>query len=267
MSNLSNLLVRFKKLSSLYTEEITTISPYFFVQKFFEGQVLMSKGDPGNYFAIILEGKVNIVKDEVIISNLSMGDLLGEMSLIYSEPRNANVVATSEGKIALMTFDDVESLRQAHPHIAVKLIKLLTEESLSKWKANQSQEEKIDYIALIADTSKKKEMADLLTKYEAFLSAYPLTSTKATANFVSQQLGVSLKKTFEFGRLVGNDQTLGSLIMSGSIQAFIYLRDPLALEVQQTELDALLRLCDCYQVPLATNLYTAEAVLYYLERA
>lgn len=265
MSNLSNSLVRFKKLSSLYTEEILTISPYFLVQKFFEGQVLMYKGEPGNYFAIILEGIVNIVNDNVMIATLSREDLLGEMSLIYSEPRNADVVAASNGEIALMTFDDVESLRRAHPRVAVKLIKLLTQESLHKWKANRSREEKIDYITLIADASKENEMAGLLTKYRDFLSTHPLTSIKATANFVSQQLGISLKKIVEFGRLLGNEKALGSLIMSGSIRAFIYLRDPLAAEVQENELDALLRLCDCYQVPLATNLCSAEAVLCYLE--
>lgn len=58
---------------------------------------------------------------------------------------------------------------------------------------------------------------------------------------------------------------MGSSIVSGNILALIYLRDSRSQTPQQINFEALFRFCDLNQVPFATNLTTAEAILYYLE--
>jgi methylglyoxal synthase len=61
---------------------------------------------------------------------------------------------------------------------------------------------------------------------------------------------------------MGGDQQIGSLVASGIVKAVIFLRDPLTVQPHEPDVSALLRVCDVHNVPLATNLTTAEAVLH-----
>jgi methylglyoxal synthase len=45
------------------------------------------------------------------------------------------------------------------------------------------------------------------------------------------------------------------------VKAVIFLRDPLMAQPHEPDISALLRICDVYNVPLATNLATAQAVI------
>jgi methylglyoxal synthase len=51
------------------------------------------------------------------------------------------------------------------------------------------------------------------------------------------------------------------LVAQGKVQAVVFLRDPLTAQAHEPDISALLRICDVYNTPLATNLATAEAVL------
>ena len=60
---------------------------------------------------------------------------------------------------------------------------------------------------------------------------------------------------------LGGDQQIGALVASNIVKAVIFLRDPLTAQPHEPDITALLRVCDVHNVPLATNLATAEAVL------
>ena len=59
----------------------------------------------------------------------------------------------------------------------------------------------------------------------------------------------------------GGDQQIGALVAGGEVQAVIFLRDPLTAHPHEPDVSALVRLCDVHNIPLATNLATAEAVV------
>jgi methylglyoxal synthase len=61
---------------------------------------------------------------------------------------------------------------------------------------------------------------------------------------------------------LGGDQQIGALIANEEVNAVIFLRDPLTAHPHEPDVSALLRVCDVHNVPLATNLATAEAVLH-----
>jgi methylglyoxal synthase len=61
---------------------------------------------------------------------------------------------------------------------------------------------------------------------------------------------------------MGGDQQIGAMVANGNINAVIFLRDPLTAHPHEPDVTALLRVCDVHNVPLATNLTTAEAVLH-----
>ena len=65
---------------------------------------------------------------------------------------------------------------------------------------------------------------------------------------------------------LGGDQQIGSLIVSQDIDLVIFLRDPHTSQAHEPDIQALIRLCDVYHVPIATNLASAEIFINALNR-
>ena len=57
---------------------------------------------------------------------------------------------------------------------------------------------------------------------------------------------------------LGGDQMIGALIAEKKIDLVIFMRDPLTAQPHEPDIQALIRLCDVYSVPVATNLASAE---------
>ena len=60
---------------------------------------------------------------------------------------------------------------------------------------------------------------------------------------------------------LGGDQQIGSMIADGKIDLVIFLRDPLTAQPHEPDISALLRLCDVFSIPLATNAATASIIM------
>ena len=114
-------------------------------------------------------------------------------------------------------------------------------------------------LALIAHDAKKEDLVQLLYLHRAELADIDLVATRDTGELVEKQLGLRVNLV-QKGHL-GGDQQIGSLVTTGLVQAVIFLRDPLMNQPHEPEVAPLLRVCDIHNVPLATNLATAEAVL------
>ncbi|GBG93828.1 methylglyoxal synthase [Ligilactobacillus salitolerans] len=114
-------------------------------------------------------------------------------------------------------------------------------------------------IALIAHDKKKPEMKKLVLAYREILAGHQLFATGHTGNIVAEATGLEVK-CFNSGPL-GGDQEIGALIAQNKIDAVIFLRDPLTAQPHEPDVNALIRLSDVYQIPLATNLGTAEVLL------
>lgn len=66
---------------------------------------------------------------------------------------------------------------------------------------------------------------------------------------------------------LGGDLQIGALVCTGQIEAVIFLRDPLTPHPHEPDISALTKVCDTYDVPLATNLATAELLVLGLKGA
>jgi methylglyoxal synthase len=64
----------------------------------------------------------------------------------------------------------------------------------------------------------------------------------------------------------GGDQEIGALIANNKLDMVIFFRDPLTAQPHEPDVTALIRLCDVYSVPLATNMGTAEVLVRGLEK-
>jgi transcriptional regulator with PAS, ATPase and Fis domain len=132
MSILHDVLLKSNVFEDFTAEEIDMLRQYLSVERFVNGQVLMKKGEAGTYLGIILSGKVDIIDENIVITTRSEGDLLGEIALIRSSTHIADVVAVSDGKIAVMQFDAITRFKLEHPKIALRLMSFLAELTMKK---------------------------------------------------------------------------------------------------------------------------------------
>ncbi|AXI28253.1 methylglyoxal synthase [Priestia megaterium] len=119
-------------------------------------------------------------------------------------------------------------------------------------------------IALIAHDKKKNDMVQFTTAYQAILQEHSLFATGTTGTRISEATGLKVYR-FQSGPL-GGDQEIGALIAQNEMDMVIFFRDPLTAQPHEPDISALMRLCDVYAVPLATNMGTAEILIHGLER-
>ncbi|WP_155590642.1 methylglyoxal synthase [Lysinibacillus cavernae] len=114
-------------------------------------------------------------------------------------------------------------------------------------------------IALIAHDRKKDNLVQFAIAYQNILHEHTLYATGTTGLRVIEATGLEVTR-FRSGPL-GGDQQIGAMIANNEMDMVIFFRDPLTAQPHEPDVSALIRLCDVYQVPLATNMGTAEILL------
>lgn len=119
-------------------------------------------------------------------------------------------------------------------------------------------------IALIAHDKKKDDMVQFTQAYKHSLKKHELYATGTTGLRIAENTGLSVHR-FQSGPL-GGDQQIGALVADNKIDMIIFFRDPLTAQPHEPDISALMRLSDVYNIPLATNMGTAELFVHALER-
>lgn len=119
-------------------------------------------------------------------------------------------------------------------------------------------------IAIIAHDKKKELMVQFCIAYCGILSRHTLCGTGTTAKLVSEATGLEVKRFLSGPQ--GGDQQIGARIAYNEIDLVLFFRDPLTSMPHEPDVQALLRLCDVHNVPIATNSATAEVLVRGLER-
>ena len=119
-------------------------------------------------------------------------------------------------------------------------------------------------IALIAHDKKKKALVNFSIAYTSVLKKHSLFATGTTGKVIHEATGLEIHR-FLSGPL-GGDQQMGAKIATNSLDLVIFIRDPLTAQPHEPDILALMRLCDVHNIPLATNIGTAEILVKGLER-
>lgn len=119
-------------------------------------------------------------------------------------------------------------------------------------------------IGFIAHDAKKVLMQSFCIAYRGILSKNTLYATATTGRLIEEATNLPVKK-FLAGHL-GGEQQLGSLIEHDEIDLVIFLRDPLTPKTHEPDIANVVQLCDIHNIPIATNLATAELLIKALER-
>lgn len=119
-------------------------------------------------------------------------------------------------------------------------------------------------IALIANDTKKELMVQFCIAYCGILSHHKICATGTTGKLVSEATGLEVLRFL--GGTQGGDQQISARIACNEIDLLLFFRDPINSKANEANEANLLRLCDVHNIPVATNIATAEALIHALER-
>lgn len=119
-------------------------------------------------------------------------------------------------------------------------------------------------IALIAHDTKKELMVQFCIAYCGVLSKHNLCSTGTTGKMVAEATGLNVQRYLSGSQ--GGDQQIAARISCNEIDLLLFFRDPISVKPHEPNDMNLLRLCDVHNIPVATNIATAEALIHALER-
>ncbi len=114
-------------------------------------------------------------------------------------------------------------------------------------------------IALIAHDRQKDDLQAFCVQHRAELERFDLIATGTTGQRIAEATGLPVHRYLS-GPL-GGDAQIAARIAQHEVHAVIFLVDPLYAHPHEPDIQGLLRVCNVHNVPLATNLATAELVL------
>ena len=118
-------------------------------------------------------------------------------------------------------------------------------------------------IALIAHDAKKELMVQFCIAYCGILSRHNLCATGTTGKMVAEATGLNIVRFMAGSQ--GGDQQIASRISCNEFDLLLYFRVPFNAKSTEPDEASLLRLCDVYNIPMATNIATGEALIHALE--
>lgn len=119
-------------------------------------------------------------------------------------------------------------------------------------------------IALIAHETKKELMVQFCIAYCGVLNKHNLCATGTTGKMVAEATGLNVQRYLSGSQ--GGDQQIAARISCNEIDLLLFFRDPISVKPHEPNDMNLLRLCDVHNIPVATNIATAEALIHALER-
>ena len=114
-------------------------------------------------------------------------------------------------------------------------------------------------IALVAHNGRKDQMVHFAGQHIDVLSRFEIVATSTTGGLLVDTLGLNVLRCLS-GPL-GGDLQIGAMVAEGTVAAVIFLRDPLTAHPHEPDILALMKVCDVHNVPLATNVASAELLL------
>ena len=119
-------------------------------------------------------------------------------------------------------------------------------------------------IALIAHDKKKELMVQFCIAYSGILAKHNILATGVTGKMVAEATGLKVHRFYAGSQ--GGDQQIAARLQYNEIDMLMFFRDPITAKANEPSAANLLRLCDENNIPVATNIATAEVLIHGLER-
>ncbi len=123
----------FNKLRSLTIfkdldkNELEIVYKHVFEKSVEKDSVLFVEGMPGELLYIIMSGRVEIIKKtkdnkKIVLATMGANEIVGEMSLIDSEPRTATGITSADSVLLVITKQNFNEMLKSDPRIAAKIL-------------------------------------------------------------------------------------------------------------------------------------------------
>lgn len=122
-----------------------------------------------------------------------------------------------------------------------------------------ARNDNIPALALIAHDQKKDDLVRFCRRHSEHLASLRMVATGTTGARVAAEAGLEIECVLS-GPL-GGDAQIAAMVATGQISGVIFLLDPLSAHPHEPDIQGLMRVCNVHNVPLATNLATAELLL------
>lgn len=119
-------------------------------------------------------------------------------------------------------------------------------------------------IAFIAHDKKKELMIQFCIAYKGIIEKHSLFATDNTGKMITENTGLNVYRFLSGSQ--GGDQQIGARVAYNEIDLVLFFRDPITPETYEPDVSSLLKLCDMHNIPVATNLATAEVLIRGLQR-
>ena len=119
-------------------------------------------------------------------------------------------------------------------------------------------------IAFIAHDKKKELMIQFCIAYKGIIGRHVLYATDTTGKMITENTGLEVYRFLPGHQ--GGDQQIGARVAYNEIDLVLFFRDPITPDSHEPDVTNLLKLCDMHNIPIATNLATAEVLIHGLDR-
>lgn len=114
-------------------------------------------------------------------------------------------------------------------------------------------------LALIAHDGKKDDLLRFAKEHLQLLGRLDLVATATTGSLLASQLDLQIRRVASGPQ--GGDLEIGAMIVHGDVDAVVFFRDPLTAHPHEPDIQAVMKVCDVHDVPIATNRASAEILL------
>ena len=134
-----------------------------------------------------------------------------------------------------------------------------TKAETSAARAGERESKRRPRLALIAHDGKKADMIAFATFNRGTLQRCRLVATSTTGRLLREKVGLNVE-VLQSGP-VGGDVQIANRVVEGKVDAVLFIVDPLDKHPHDPDIQTLLRICNVHDVPLATNIATADMVI------
>ncbi len=114
-------------------------------------------------------------------------------------------------------------------------------------------------IAVIAHDGRKADLVAFATYNRDTLARFHMVATATTGRLLQQKVGLDVDTVLSGP--MGGDAQIAAMVAEGRVAAVLFFVDPLSAHPHDPDIRTLLRVCNVHDVPIATNVATANLIL------
>jgi methylglyoxal synthase len=220
------------------------------------GSILVHANEKVNGIFVLTRGEIKAQLTHGGMLGLKAPSCVGELGFLGENPAIATVECKSEVEAYFIDRGCLFGLNAIDQQKGMELMLLLSKMALERWGGRYHER----YIALVAHDNKKSELIEFVRRNRAFFEDKYIIATQTTGKRLSDELGINIARTTLSGPM-GGDQEIGGLVSNGVIEAVFFFRDPAWSAPHLSDVNALVRICEVHNVPIATNRASADLML------